>query len=99
MASIGEFGFNIVNGSILAPNMFRDIMALCQPQWISLYNYRRLVDHSKLHPVYVGGGYRGSTITIVSTMIRCSVRRNGCPIRHLIQLATKSRMCILSFQF
>ena len=56
MASIGEFGFNIVNGSILAPNMFRDIMALCQPQWISLYNYRRLVDHSKLHPVYVGGG-------------------------------------------
>ena len=43
MASIGEYGFNIANGSILPPSMFKDVMSYCGPKWISLHNHGRLV--------------------------------------------------------
>jgi hypothetical protein len=52
-ASIGEYGFNISNGSIPTPNTFKDMMAYCGPRWISLYNYGRLINHALLDPVTV----------------------------------------------
>jgi len=56
-ASIGEFGLNIANGSILPPGMFKDIMSYCGPKWISLYNYSRLLPNPSLNP-YWDYGFR-----------------------------------------
>ena len=50
-ASIGEYGLNINDGSILPPDTFKDLMSYCGPRWISLYNYRRLINHASLNPV------------------------------------------------
>ncbi len=49
-ASIGEYGLNITNGSILSPTTFKDMMSYCGPRWISLYNYGRLTDNVALDP-------------------------------------------------
>lgn len=49
-ASIGEYGFDISNGNIMPPSSFKDMMSYCGPKWISLHNYGRLVNHSKLDP-------------------------------------------------
>lgn len=51
-ASIGEYGLNINDGAILPPTTFKDVMAYCGPRWISLYNYRRLINHTALDPVF-----------------------------------------------
>lgn len=50
-ASIGEYGLDISNGSIMSPSMFKDMMAYCGPRWISLYNYGRLTNNTNLAPV------------------------------------------------
>jgi hypothetical protein len=49
-ASIGEYGLNVTNGSILSPTTFKDMMAYCGPRWISLYNYGRLTNNAALDP-------------------------------------------------
>jgi len=51
-ASIGEYGLDISNGNILAPNT-KDLMSYCPPRWISLYNYGRLTNNANLNPVNV----------------------------------------------
>jgi len=50
-ASIGEYGLDISNGNIQAPNLFKDIMSYCGPRWISLYNYGRLTNNANLNPI------------------------------------------------
>jgi len=50
-ASIGEYGLDISNGTIMPPATFKDMMAYCGPRWISLYNYGRLTNNANLHPV------------------------------------------------
>ena len=52
-ASIGEYGLDISNGTILSPALFRDLMSYCGPRWISLYNYGRLTNNNNLDPIFV----------------------------------------------
>jgi hypothetical protein len=53
-ASIGEYGLNVNNGMIFSPELFKDFMSYCGPQWISLYHHGRLIDHHLLAPARVG---------------------------------------------
>jgi hypothetical protein len=47
-ASIGEYGLDVNDGTILAPNGTFDYMSYCGPQWMSLYQHRRLIQHARL---------------------------------------------------
>lgn len=49
-ASIGEYGLDISNGNVMPPSTFKDMMSYCGPKWISLHNYGRLINHSRLDP-------------------------------------------------
>jgi hypothetical protein len=56
-ASIGEYGLNINNGTILEPSI-KDIMSYCNntilyEQWISIYHHRKLIASPWLQPGYV----------------------------------------------
>ena len=53
-ASIGEYGFNISNGQIFSPANTFDYMSYCGPQWMSLYQHNRLLNHARLDPQFVG---------------------------------------------
>ena len=58
-ASIGEYGLDVNTGTILSPNTGRDFMSYCGPRWSSLYHYRRLIEHERLHPRWVSDpGFR-----------------------------------------
>ena len=47
-ASIGEYGLDINDGTIFAPNGTFDYMSYCGPQWMSLYQHNRLILHARL---------------------------------------------------
>ncbi len=49
-ASIGEFGLDIRSGATFDPNTARDFMSYCNPQWMSLYQHERLLQHPRLVP-------------------------------------------------
>jgi Peptidase M66 len=53
-ASIGEFGLNISNGTVYPPANTSDYMSYCFPQWMSLYQHNRLINHARLNPESVG---------------------------------------------
>ncbi len=53
-ASIGEYGLNISNGAVLSPATTSDYMSYCFPQWMSLYQHDRLINHARLAPEFVG---------------------------------------------
>lgn len=53
-ASIGEYGLNISNGTVLRPASTFDYMSYCGPQWMSLYQHDRLINHPRLAPEFVG---------------------------------------------
>lgn len=42
-ASIGEFGFDIVNSNVYDPAIYRDFMSYCGPTWVSPYTYEKLM--------------------------------------------------------
>lgn len=48
--TLGEYGLDISNGAIKSPATHRDYMSYCGPRWISLFNYERALNHSKLNP-------------------------------------------------
>jgi peptidase M66-like protein len=52
-ASIGEYGLDIRNGNILDPDAVRDYMSYCFPQWMSLYQHNRLIEHARLDPRWI----------------------------------------------
>jgi hypothetical protein len=52
-ASIGEYGLDISNGTVLSPAITRDYMSYCFPQWMSLYQHSRLVGHARLDPSWI----------------------------------------------
>lgn len=52
-ASIGEYGLDIRNGNIQDPDMVRDYMSYCFPQWMSLYQHNRLIEHVRLDPRWI----------------------------------------------
>ena len=54
VAEIGEYGFNISNGQIFSPENTFDYMSYCGPQWMSLYQHNRLINHARLDPQFVG---------------------------------------------
>jgi hypothetical protein len=47
-ASIGEYGLDIADGSIMSPAGIFDYMSYCFPQWMSLYQHNRLILHPRL---------------------------------------------------
>lgn len=53
-ASIGEYGLNISNGTVFSPANTYDYMSYCFPQWMSLYQHGRLINHPRLDPEFVG---------------------------------------------
>lgn len=46
--SIGEYGLDIADGTIMPPASTFDYMSYCGPRWMSLYQYNRLILHSRL---------------------------------------------------
>lgn len=56
-ASIGEFGLDIRNGTIQDPQSTRDYMSYCFPQWMSLYQHNRLLEHPRLAPRWLREGF------------------------------------------
>jgi hypothetical protein len=52
-ASIGEYGLNINTGDIMSPSTHKDWMSYCGPEWVSLYNYGRLLNNHALNPALV----------------------------------------------
>ena len=49
-ASIGEYGLDVSNGTVWTPRGTKDYMSYCFPQWMSLYQHRRLIEHRRLNP-------------------------------------------------
>lgn len=49
-ASIGEYGLDTSTGAVLVPGATSDYMSYCFPQWMSLYQHRRLIQHARLDP-------------------------------------------------
>ncbi|WP_395360399.1 hypothetical protein ACHGLA_11100 [Streptomyces sp. YH02] len=47
-ASIGEYGLDIADGTIMPPASTSDYMSYCGPSWSSLYHYNRLILHPRL---------------------------------------------------
>ena len=61
-ASIGEFGLDIDNGTVLNPQTTRDFMSYCGPKWISIFTYNKLLAAAKLSPTIIlckAGGVLG----------------------------------------
>ena len=55
MASIGEYGMDVSNGTIYPPSAVSDFMSYCGPSWMSLYHHQKLLLHPKLNPTHVVG--------------------------------------------
>lgn len=56
MASIGEYGLDINDGSIANPNTFEDFMSYCGPRWISKFTHDFMTNINELSPVVVPTG-------------------------------------------
>lgn len=56
IASIGEYGMDVTNGTIYPPSYVADFMSYCGPSWVSLYHMRRLIQHQRLNPTWVSDG-------------------------------------------
>lgn len=54
MASIGEFGLDITDGTVPTPTTARDYMSYCGPSWISIYGHQALINNNALNPAHVG---------------------------------------------
>lgn len=48
-ASIGQYGFNTTTGMIKIPSTDKDLMSYCGPEWISDYNFERVLLHRELN--------------------------------------------------
>lgn len=53
MASIGEYGLDIASGAVRRPQAVSDYMSYCFPQWMSIYQHNRLIQHARLGQDYV----------------------------------------------
>ncbi len=56
MASIGEYGLDINDGSIANPNNAEDFMSYCAPRWISRFTHNFLVNRPELTPQVIATG-------------------------------------------
>ena len=52
-ASIGEYGLDPTNRVIYPPNAVSDFMSYCNPNWVSIYHYQKLLQNSMLDPRWV----------------------------------------------
>ncbi|MEV0028925.1 hypothetical protein [Nocardia sp. NPDC050793] len=50
VASIGEYGLDVADGTILPPDSTSDFMSRCQPRWMSLFRHKALIEHRRLAP-------------------------------------------------
>jgi uncharacterized protein YjdB len=65
---IGAFGVDLFEGNLFPPT-FSDIMSYCSPeQWVSAYNYRKVMDYRAANPT--GSGLRAGPVMMVSGAIR-----------------------------
>ena len=44
-ARIGQYGYDIVRKELKTASGFRDLMSYCEPQWVSDYTYKALLDN------------------------------------------------------
>jgi hypothetical protein len=65
MASIGEYGLDINNGSIANPNNAEDFMSYCSPRWISLYTHNFLVNAAGLTPQVIPTGSGAASARVI----------------------------------
>jgi hypothetical protein len=42
---IGIWGYDLVDGRVMDPDVFGDIMGYCSPTWVSDYTYQALIEH------------------------------------------------------
>lgn len=54
-ASIGEYGLDIADGTVMPPAKTHDYMSYCGPKWMSLYQHKRLILHPRLGAEWVRG--------------------------------------------
>ena len=70
--TMGSWGVDIPNNRIIAPSTF-DIMSYCQPQWVSAYQYTKVLDFRRQNPQAVqASGPVGDALLVVGH-IRASV--------------------------
>lgn len=51
--SIGEYGFDVQNGTVYSPTLSSDYMSYGPIPWTSLYRHHRLLQHPRLDPVWL----------------------------------------------
>ena len=56
MASIGEYGLDINDGSIANPSTFEDFMSYCGPVWVGKFTHDFMTNIAQLTPVIVPSG-------------------------------------------
>jgi hypothetical protein len=58
-ASIGVWGYDLLQKRLINPNVGKDFMSYCQNEWISDYNYRKIFDRIALinNAAFVLGGW------------------------------------------
>ena len=56
MASLGEYGTDVTNGTIYTPRWSSDFMSYCGPRWISLYHMARLLPNQRFNPTFISSG-------------------------------------------
>lgn len=66
MASIGEYGLDINDGSIANPADSQDFMSYCFPRWISRFTHNFLVNIAQLTPVVIPTGFGGGALRVIS---------------------------------
>lgn len=64
--SIGHYGYDLSNGSLKSPAVYRDLMTYCDPDWISDYHYERVIHFRQIHdPLFTGPDLRPSGETVL----------------------------------
>jgi hypothetical protein len=85
---LDTYGFDIVSGTLYAPNAYYDIMSYCKPSWVSSYMYNKvqteLESSPSLQSVSTGpsGNLSGPTqsLLLISGLIEASGRLNLRPV-------------------
>jgi len=66
MASIGEYGLDINDGSIANPNNAEDFMSYCGPRWMSLFTHNFMVNAPELTPQVIATGSGAGSARVIS---------------------------------
>ncbi|RMH00511.1 MAG: hypothetical protein D6706_03800 [Chloroflexi bacterium] len=73
-ASIGEYGVDVLNGQLLLPSQYVDMMSYCSPEWVSDYTYQALYNDQLV------SGKVLSQARVDGLMIRVRMDEDGRPV-------------------